>query len=222
MQVDGKKVAEDILTTFAQRVRQLEKPPRLAAVLVGPETKEGKQSKKFLLLKQKAAEQAGIGFQLHELSDRLTTEELCAEVGRISDAPENNGVLVELPLPPHVDKQLVLDMVVWEKDVDVLSSQGQTAYYSDQSKILPPAVEAVKAIFEEYKVELKDKTCAVFGLGLLVGRPVAHWLRQQAVGVEVIDEFTDPSEVKRQSLAADIIISGVGKKPAQGWFASGG
>src|SRR3989338_7051207 len=208
MLIDGRKIAARLLAKVAEQVKKLSKTPRLAAVLVGPDSEAVQLSKKFLLFKQKAAEQAGVGFQLYELSDQLSTEELCAEVSRISAAPENDGVLVELPLPPCVDKQLVLDAVAWEKDVDVLSSQGQTAYYSDQSTILPPAVEAVKAIFEEYKVEVKNKTCAVFGSGLLVGRPVAHWLKQQGAKVLIIDEFTGAPE--QISITADIIITGVG------------
>src|SRR3989344_5508461 len=208
MLVDGKKIAAIILGQLAVEVKALKKPPRLTAVLVGPDSEAGQLSKKFLLFKQKAAEQAGINFQLYELSEKLTTEELCAEVSKISEAEENDGVLVELPLPKHIDRQLVLDAVAWEKDVDVLSSQGQTAYYSNQSAILPPAVEAVKAIFEEYKVELKDKACAVFGSGLLVGRPVAHWLKQQGAKVLIVDEFTGAPE--QISITADIIITGVG------------
>ena len=210
MLVDGKKIAAIILGQLAVEVKALKKPPRLTAVLVGPDSEAGQLRKKFLLFKQKAAEQAGINFQLYELSEKLTTEELCAEVSKISEAEENDGVLVELPLPKHIDRQLVLDAVAWEKDVDVLSSQGQTAYYSNQSAILPPAVEAVKAIFEEYKVELKDKACAVFGSGLLVGRPVAHWLKQQGAKVLIVDEFTGAPE--QISITADIIISGVGHR----------
>ena len=102
----------------------------------------------------------------------------------------------------------MLNAIPEEKDVDVLSEKSQKIFFAGESKVLPPAVEAVRQIFEEYGVEPKGKKAAVFGQGLLVGKPVSHWLVQQGAVVSVITEHTkEPDKISRE---ADIIVSGVG------------
>ena len=164
--------------------------------------------KKFLELKQKSAEKIGIEYEIHEL---LVTdsEQLAKQISEIANNQSNQGVIVELPLPPGIDVQKILDAVPQNKDVDVLSQESQKAFLAGDSKMLSRAVEAVRIIFEKYNIDIRDKKCAVFGQGLLVGQPVAHWLTSQGAEVTAIDEFTQNS--KQFSLEADIIISGVGK-----------
>ncbi|MDO8591301.1 MAG: bifunctional 5,10-methylenetetrahydrofolate dehydrogenase/5,10-methenyltetrahydrofolate cyclohydrolase, partial [bacterium] len=118
----------------------------------------------------------------------------------------------------HINTQYVLNAIPPEKDVDVLSEKTQGAFFVGRSAILPPAVETVKIIFSaiggsalggEGAFNLEGKNCAVFGYGLLVGKPVSHWLASQGATVSIINEFTsNPTELSHQ---ADIIISGVGK-----------
>ena len=189
----------------SEKVKVINRPLRLAAVLVG----DSKASRKFLDLKKVATEKIGVSFKQYEFKEMIKTDELCDEIVKISEDESNSGVLVELPLPTHIDFQKVLDCIPSEKDVDVLSQSAQWAYLSGESKILPPAVETVKVIFEKYNIDIRDKNCAVFGYGFLVGRPVSHWLTRQGVNVLIIDEFTkSPEQLSKQ---ADIIISGVGQ-----------
>mgnify|MGYP001574580900 CR=1 FL=1 len=205
MLIDGRKIADEIFTELAERVKQLLKPLRLAAVLVG----ENPGLRKFVELKKSAAQKAGIDFRTYEFPASITTQELRKKVVEISKAQINSGVLVELPLPPHINTQYILNAIPEEKDVDVLSQKSQGAFFTNRSQILPPAVEAVKTIFKKHGIEVKGKNCAVFGYGLLVGKPISHWLAQQGATVSIITEHTlDP---KPYILSADIIVSGVGK-----------
>ncbi|MEK7506862.1 MAG: bifunctional 5,10-methylenetetrahydrofolate dehydrogenase/5,10-methenyltetrahydrofolate cyclohydrolase [Patescibacteria group bacterium] len=201
MIVDGREIAEEILNRLAEEVKKL-KPLTLAAVLAG----NNPNSKKFIGLKRKAAEKIGIGFVIHEFPEKISTEELrkkIAESTKLSD-----GIIIELPLPPHINTQYVLDIIPIEKDVDVLSQKAQGAFFANQSKILPPSVEAAKTIFAEYDINPIGKNCAVFGHGLLVGKPISHWLTAQGANVSIITEHTlNPTP---HILSADIIISGVG------------
>ena len=203
--VDGKKIADGILNKLAERVSKLPKPLKMAAVLIGDDPK----SKKFLELKKKAAGSVGIDFNIYEFSADMKTRDLVFEVEKIARNPDCEGVLVELPIPEKIDSVAVLNAVPLKKDVDILSFEAQEKFYSGDFSILPPAVEAVKSIFEYYKIEVKNKKAVVFGQGVLVGKPISFWLEELGSTVAVIDEFTkNPENYSRE---ADILISGVGK-----------
>ncbi len=176
---------------------------KLGAVLVG----SNPEFKKFVEMKGKVAEKIGVGFQMYQFPENITTEALKEEVRKISS--ENDGVLVELPLPGLIDSQAVLNEIPLKKDVDVLSEEAQGLFYNSQSEIFPPAVEAVKVVLEEYKVDPIDKKVAVFGQGLLVGKPISYWFDRMKSEVYRIDEFTESPE--QYSVKADIVVSGVGK-----------
>lgn len=229
MIIDGKKIAEEMLAEVVEEVKKLPKPPRLAAVLAGdthlavgppsglgvqpqkPQEVEPQKSglRKFLELKKKAAEKVGIDFRIYEFPAEITTQKLRKEIVGIAKAKVNQGIIIELPLPAHINTQYILNAIPPEKDPDVLSEKSQGSFFVGRSVILPPAVEATKQILKYLKVEAQGKTCAVFGYGLLVGKPVSHWLAQQGATISMINEFT--LNAKHYSLDADIIISGVSK-----------
>lgn len=209
MIINGKQVSGEVLEKLKEDVKVLrqaqDSPLRLAAVLVSSNS----GIKKFVELKGKAAREIGVEYEIFEFSETISENQLREEVRKIVQDETNNGVLVELPLPKGINAQNVLNEITLEKDVDVLSQKAQDGFYSNNSMILPPAAEAVKIVLEFYNFDLKGKKAAVFGQGLLVGKPVAHWLSQSGADVSVIDEHTEnPS---RYSLKADIIISGVGE-----------
>ena len=200
--VDGKKLAEKILAEVKREMG--DRKLTLCAIAIG----DIGNARNFLKLKQKAAENAGISFRIYELPENIGQEEAEKKIVEIRDG-NCDGIIVELPLPNQLNSQKLLDLIPPEKDPDVLSSLAQKNFYNNKSKILPPSVEAVKAVFEEYKISLTDKKAAVFGQGILVGKPTAHWLKMQGTEVSIIDESTpDPEKISKN---ADIIISGVGK-----------
>ncbi|MDP3954118.1 MAG: bifunctional 5,10-methylenetetrahydrofolate dehydrogenase/5,10-methenyltetrahydrofolate cyclohydrolase [bacterium] len=204
IKVEGKKIAQKMLAEIAGKVGNPRQPLILAAVLVG----DINNARKFLEVKKKAAENIGIGFNIHEFPEDISQNELEDRLKIISADTKNNGIIIELPLPKHLNQQKLLDLIPPDRDPDVLSSKAQELFYNNESLILPPAVEATKQIFDEYGIELKNKNAAVFGQGILVGKPIGHWLRMQGTGVNIIDEFTP--EPEKISIDADVIISGVG------------
>ena len=205
MIIDGRKIAGEVLAELAEEVSKLPKPPKMAAVLVG----DIGGSRKFLELKQKAAEKIGIEYKIHEFSADISTEELREQIEEITQDISNDGVIIELPLPPQISASDILNIIPKNKDADVLSQKAQDDFYNSKSKILPPAAEALKIVFEKNDIDITAKKCAVFGQGLLVGKPISYWLDQNGALVTSIDEFTEnPSMFSKD---ADIIISGVGK-----------
>ena len=205
MIIDGRKIAQKILDEAKDNLQKSGKKLRLAAVLVG----DNPELKKFLELKRKAAEGIGIEFKQYDFPQNITDNELRDELDKICEEKMIHGVIIELPLLIHLNTQYLLNTIPEEKDIDVLSEKSQDKFFSGKSKVLPPAVEAVRQIFEEYGIEPKDKAAAVFGQGLLVGKPVSHWLAGQGAEVSIIDENTEePDKISRE---ADIIVSGVGR-----------
>ncbi|PIR87940.1 MAG: hypothetical protein COU10_01905 [Candidatus Harrisonbacteria bacterium CG10_big_fil_rev_8_21_14_0_10_45_28] len=193
MIIDGNKIAQKILAEL-----QEQKTPRkeLVAVLVGSD----EASLSFLRQKAKAAKSLGVKFRLVKLSDSLSQKELEREVRYLSKKRATGGLLIQLPLPKQYDQISVLNAIGIAKDVDVLN--GET------TKILPPAVGALKRILEEVNFSLADKKAVVIGPGLLIGRPISNWLMHQVAKLTVIGKGgMDKALVKE----ADLVISGVGQ-----------
>lgn len=205
MIIDGKKLAQEILEGVALDVKKLGKPLKLAAILVG----DNPANKKFLELKQVAAKKVGVDFRGYEFPENITTKELRGKVSEISKVKTNSGVIIELPLPKHINSQVILNTIPAKKDIDVLSQKAQGEFFVSRSKVLPLPVEVVKRILEKNQIEIAGKNCAVFGYGLLVGRQVSHWLAQNKATVTIINETTaNPAFFSKN---ADLVISGVGK-----------
>ena len=203
MTIDGKQIAKEVLARLKEEISSKILKLHLAEILVG----DNSEFIKFVELKKKTAEKIGIEVTIYKFPKEVTTEELKKEINEI--CKWSDGVLVELPLPKHIDQEAVLNEVLVEKDVDVLSAEAEKLFYGNKSIIFPPAVESLKIVLEKYNIFLKDKKAAVFGQGILVGKPVSYWLEQQGVQVFRINSKTkNPEELSRQ---ADIIVSGVGK-----------
>lgn len=205
MNIDGNKIQKEILDELREEIKKRDLKLKLAAVLVGNDP----GSRKFLELKGKAAQGIGIGFKMYEFPEDISTNKLREALNNIVKAGVNSGVIIELPLPEHINNQYILNTIPPQKDPDVLSTKSQGNFFVGKSKILPPAVEAVKIVFEKTNLDVKGKHVVVFGYGFLVGKPVTHWLKANGATVSVIDEFTkNPGKISKE---ADIIISGVGK-----------
>ncbi|HXK41115.1 MAG TPA: bifunctional 5,10-methylenetetrahydrofolate dehydrogenase/5,10-methenyltetrahydrofolate cyclohydrolase [Candidatus Paceibacterota bacterium] len=205
MIIDGKQISREVLKELKEDIRLKNLKLRLAAVLVS----SNPGIRKFVELKGKAAKDVGIDYEIFEFPETISEDALRDEVRKIVQDEANDGVLVELPLPKGINAQNVLNEITLNKDVDVLSQEAQDKFYSNKSVILPPAAEAVRTVLEFYNFDLKGKKTAVFGYGLLVGKPVAHWLSQNGAYVSVIDEHTE--DPQKHSIGADVIVSGVGK-----------
>jgi len=199
MLIDGKKLAEEIKTTLKGDGL------RLAIVQVG----DDEASRKFIERKEKFAKDISVETRVYNLSSDISTTELRKKMAEISHILENDGIILQLPLPGHINTQYVLNGIVSKKDVDVLSSRSFGDFATGRSKILPPVVSAIKIIFEKYNVDVSGKNIVVIGAGRLVGKPVATWLINQEATVSVLNEFTP--DISKFAKEADIIISGAGK-----------
>lgn len=196
MLVDGKAIAADILESVTAEVATFARPITMTAITCAPNF----ETKKYLELKQRRATAVGIELKVVEVAADITTEALASQVFAL--AQETDGVVVQLPLPEHIDKDVVLRAVPVDKDPDVF------AYGEKRDRILPPVVGAIDVISTVHGVEWKNKRVVILGKGRLVGTPAARYARKQGARVRVYDETNlDVSSLR----TADIIVSGIGQ-----------
>lgn len=202
--IDGKKISEEIIKNLKKEVKNIEPPKFFGALLVG----NNKASLNFLNKKKEIAKELGIDFRIYNLDENITTDKLRDEIQKIAKHKTCGGFTVQLPLPSHINTHYVLNAIPKEKDLDLLSEHSLGAFYTDRSKILPPAVEVIKEIISRENIELKNLNVAVIGFGFLVGKPISFWLLPQVKNLKVFNSKSFSQELLKDF---DLIIAGVGK-----------
>lgn len=192
MVIDGRKIAAEIKAKLAV---QAGVKPTLALVLVG----EDPASATFVKVKKKFGEAIGTEVKIFEYEENISQPELEEVVTTLVNKSEITGIVVQLPLPTHLNSDKILGLITPAKDVDAL---GQ------EPRVLSPVVGAVKEILDRNKINLAGKKAVVIGRGKLVGQPVAIWLTQEGAEVKIADSKTQ--NLPELLAIADIIISGAG------------
>uniref|UniRef100_A0A0D9XCJ1 Methenyltetrahydrofolate cyclohydrolase n=1 Tax=Leersia perrieri TaxID=77586 RepID=A0A0D9XCJ1_9ORYZ len=208
--IDGKSVAEDIRFQIAEEVRQMKNAvghvPGLAVVLVG----DRRDSQSYVRYKIKGCEEVGIKSLLAELPGNCTEDEVVDSVSRFNEDPSVHGILVQLPLPLHMDEERILSAISLEKDVDGFHPMnvGNLALRSRKPLFVPCAAKACLELLLQSGIELMGKHVTVIGRSKVVGLPTSLLLQRHHATVSIIHAFTtNPEEITHQS---DIVISAAG------------
>jgi methylenetetrahydrofolate dehydrogenase (NADP+)/methenyltetrahydrofolate cyclohydrolase len=202
MIINGKNIAEEIIARLKKRTR-----PKKSIVAVVVD--ESPATESFIKQKLKVASYLGIPFHIKKFKPDISQKTLLKKVKSICEDKKIGGVIIQLPLPKHIDSQKILDILPVQKDIDVLSSNALGKFCFSQSKILPPVVGAISEIIKKYKIKLWGRNVLVIGSGKLVGFPVAIWLIQKGAETTVINEAV--KNISYFSKNSDIIICGAGK-----------
>jgi methylenetetrahydrofolate dehydrogenase (NADP+)/methenyltetrahydrofolate cyclohydrolase len=203
--VDGKKIAQGISEDAKNRLDVLRYKPKLAEVLVG----DNAASLSFLDVKRKACEKLGMEFVLHRFPETITTSQLRKRICEIRKKGGLKSVIVQLPLPQHINTQYILDAIPPEEDVDVLSSRARGLLATGKAKILPPTAGAVLEILRVHEVSLAGAHAVIVGLGALVGKPLMYLLADKVGSMALVHSSTpDAAHFTRE---ADILITGAGQ-----------
>ncbi|HEX8947230.1 MAG TPA: bifunctional 5,10-methylenetetrahydrofolate dehydrogenase/5,10-methenyltetrahydrofolate cyclohydrolase [Candidatus Paceibacterota bacterium] len=201
MIIDGKKLATDVLARIREEVAELPRAPKLRVVMAG--THPAIES--FVRIKERRAQEAGIEFAVQHFPDDVSTDVLVAAVKE----GDEDALIVQLPLPAHVDTDAVLAAIPLEKDADVLSPEAYTRFeVNTPGALVPPVVFAVREVLATHAVSLPGTRAVVVGRGRLVGKPVAEWLLHEGAQVEVVTRSS--GNLTAALRAADIIVSGAG------------
>ncbi|MEK7555383.1 MAG: bifunctional 5,10-methylenetetrahydrofolate dehydrogenase/5,10-methenyltetrahydrofolate cyclohydrolase [Patescibacteria group bacterium] len=205
--ISGAEIAKKIIDNLKQQ--QIPKK-FLAVILVG----ENPASSSFLKQKEKVAKELGVDFRIYKFPNPpaggIKNDDLRKEAGKIALLKRVGGVIVQLPLPEHINKHYILNVIPREKDVDVLGERALGAFYNNRNFVLPPAVATVEEILNSLNSQsyiLNSKKVAVVGAGFLIGKPIAVWLMDKVKELAIFGKGSDLLELKN----FDLVISGVGQ-----------
>lgn len=206
--LDGKalseKIKEEVKVEVAQLVEEKQITPGLAVILVGNDA----ASATYVASKAKSCKNAGIYSVVHEMPESITQEELLETIQRMNENPKLDGILVQLPLPKHIDTTIVLEAINPLKDVDGFHPYNVGRMVSNLDAFLPATPFGVMRMFQEYGIELSGKNVVVIGSSDIVGKPMASLLINAKATVTVCNSRT--KDLKSHTLAADIVVIAVG------------
>ncbi len=203
--IDGKKLRDSILEKVKVEIKALPFQPVFCDVLVGSDP----VSTQYVNMKAKYAESTGIHFHHANFNDDISTEALIEEIKKLNQLENICGLIVQLPLPKHLDVKKVLDAVSSSIDVDCLGQETSEAFYKGENVPGYPTALACMAVLDSIGVDLSQKKIVVIGQGQLVGKPVTYLLKQHNFAVETVTKSTlDKEKIIKN---ADVIISGTGQ-----------
>jgi methylenetetrahydrofolate dehydrogenase (NADP+) / methenyltetrahydrofolate cyclohydrolase len=206
--IDGRKIKDEILADIKEDVLSLPFVPVFCDILVG----DNISSKQYVGMKAKIAESVGIKFRSANFKEETTTEKLIEEIDNLNRVPHMCGIIIQLPLPGHIDKRKVLDAISPALDVDCLGSVNSQEFYGNKDKISDisyPTALACLHILNTLDINLKEKDILILGQGTLVGLPLYHLLSIRNLKVKTANSHT--KDIDNLIKEAEIIISAIGQ-----------
>ena len=211
--ISGKKIAENLRNELKKEIHNLKlkvgKVPGLAVVQVGNVA----ASSVYVKAKTKSAKEVGIDVIDHHLPEETTEDELLKIVDSLNCHDQVNGILVQLPLPKHINEQLILDSIQPDKDADGFHPLNvgklSIASKNDENLLVPCTPYGCLIMLKETDVELSGKNAVVIGRSNIVGKPMAQLLLKESCTVTIAHSKT--KNIKDVCKKADIVVAAVGR-----------
>ena len=205
MIIDGRKIKDEMIEEIKKEVLSLPFSPVFCDILVGDDP----VSASYVRIKSKIATSAEIKFRTVSFKNDVQTEEIIEEIENLNRVPYMCGIIIQLPLPSHIDKRKVLDAISPSLDVDCLGEINSEKFYNNEDGISYPTALACIKILDSLNIDLSEKEILIMGQGSLVGLPVAHLLKKRGLKIKTVDSKT--GQVEDLIKNADVIISAIGK-----------
>lgn len=206
--INGKEIGQQIRKSVEKRVEKLKEQgltPGLAVILVG----ENPASQTYVRNKQKSCEAIGIFSELIKLPEETSEEELLKQIESLNERKDIHGILVQLPLPKHIDEDKVIATITPDKDVDGFSPVSVGKMMLGQKTFLPCTPFGVMKLLEYSGIEIAGKHAVVVGRSHIVGKPMGQLLLQEDATVTYTHSKTkDLPSITKQ---ADILVAAVGR-----------
>lgn len=206
--IDGKKISEYFRAEYKQRVdrlKQYDVRPGLAVIIVGDEA----ASQVYVRNKAKACESIGMHSEIHALPASTSESELIARVERLNTMPSIHGILVQLPLPGHIDDRAVIEAIRADKDVDGFHRANMGALVIDESPFPPCTPYGVMKMLAYENIEIEGKHVVIVGRSNIVGKPQAMLMLKAGGTVTVCHSKT--KDLAKFTRDADILVAAVGR-----------
>jgi methylenetetrahydrofolate dehydrogenase (NADP+)/methenyltetrahydrofolate cyclohydrolase len=206
--LDGRALSQKIEQKVTDEVKILKEKcgctPGLAVILVGHDP----ASEAYVNMKKKACDRVGFYSITHDMPQNISQEAIEKTIEMLNNDTNVDGILIQLPLPQHIDTTKLLELVSPRKDVDGFHPYNVGRLTTGLDGFVPCTPLGVMKLLEEYNIDLKGKNCVVVGASSIVGKPMAALLLNAKATVEICHINTD--DLKKHTLNADVVLVGVG------------
>ncbi len=204
--LDGRQLADKIKVKIKEEIFEKNIQVGLAVVLVGDDS----ASRIYVNNKNKACRKIGIDSKSFYLPKETKESELLELIDKLNNNKKINGILVQLPLPAHINKAKVIEAILPSKDVDGFHPENIKKLYAGQDCLVPCTPAGIMELLREYNIEIKDKQAVVVGDSDIVGKPIAELLKQAKAKVSICNKQTEDISIFTKQ--ADLLISATGVK----------
>jgi len=205
MILDGKLTATYVRKQVAEEVRRINDTVTLALIMVG----NNPASQVYVRNKQKACDEVGISVESFFLDENKSQKELLTIIENCNKNPKVNGILVQLPLPTHIEEKIVVNSIDPEKDVDGLNTINQGKLMVGEEGLVPATPKGVITLLKSNNIDIQSKNVVVVGRSKLVGKPLAMLFLNENATVTIAHSKT--ANLKEVTKKADILVAAVGK-----------
>lgn len=203
--LDGQMISKEIKERIKEEVNRLEVKPKLVVILVGDDD----ASKIYVRNKIKACENVGIATEDYILPKDTREKELVDLIEKLNKNKEVNGILVQLPLPKHLNEDTIVNTISPIKDVDGLNIINQGNLLNRKPVLVPATPKGIITLLKRYFVEIEGKRVVIVGRSKLVGMPLALLFNHANATVTICHSYTE--DLKDITKQADILVSAAGK-----------
>jgi methylenetetrahydrofolate dehydrogenase (NADP+)/methenyltetrahydrofolate cyclohydrolase len=203
--LDGKSLANEIKDNLKEEISSYHRKIGLAVVLVG----DDQASHLYVSMKKKATEYVGMESISLQFPEDISEEKLISEIEKLNTNSKVDGILVQLPLPNHIDSNKILEIVSPEKDVDGFHPYNVGGVLSGLDTFAPCTPVGMVELLDKYEIDIQGKNVVVVGASNIVGKPIASLLLNRNATVEICHIYTE--NLKEHTLKADILVVAVGK-----------
>ena len=205
MILDGKKIKDIILDELKDEVNKLSVKPKLVVIQVG----NNEASNVYIKQKAKMAEYIGYGYTHLKLDEDISEEELLKKIDELNDDKNIHGIMVQMPLPEHINTNKVQNAVLPEKDIDGLSDMNAGMLFHGKDALFSCTPYGVMELLKRYNIEIEGRHAVVVGRSNLVGKPMGVMLTNEGATVTLCHSKT--KDLAKYTLDADILVVTVGK-----------
>lgn len=203
--IDGKKTAQKIRSELKLEIQNLKIKPELRVILVG----NNPASQIYVKNKEKYASEVGIKSETIRLPEDITEEKLLKQIKKLNKDKHINGILVQLPLPSHINEFSVINAIAPERDVDGFTIYNKGLLSIGKPALTPCTPLGIIELLKQYKIKIASKNAVVIGRSNIVGKPMAQLLLNEDATVTICHSKT--KNLAKMTANADILISAVGK-----------
>ena len=205
MILDGKSLANIERERIADEVSGLGFKPGLAVILVGDDP----ASAIYVRSKERASEKAGFKSSVIRMQDDTSRQELIAQIRKLNGDKSIHGILVQLPLPKHINEEEVINSISPLKDVDCFHPENFGRLFAGNQIVEPCTPKGIMRLLEYYKIEIKGRNALIIGRSNIVGKPIAMLLMQKHATITIAHSRT--ADIPLLARNSDIIVSAIGK-----------